>query len=846
MKDRSWDADCGNSIKGQSQEFAEKVETQSNSKELAILGNSLKVRAKDVTNFMDERTKEEYKKLMEVILHRKQTSRIEGSPWKRLANAKEVEINLGTVSSLLDRRLGTTLAYKRHKNQGRNKFMTQMIRNLRNRRKNGEKYWKLAERLMLQSTTFRLTALNHVLPTWYKSITQDQCIKIMEEVNKILNSKVTPGDFWRFYVEKANGRLRPIGAPTVPWRVVLHMMNNFLTWYIQKEIDPDQHAYSPNKGVGTAWRSILEKSVLEKPYVMEFDIKGFFDNVSMSESLKILKDKGVPERILSIIKIWHSAKPKRKCWAPEKEYEEEMLERNLKSLKRHLPEWENLDDITKDCLKNTWTGGEDAVISFAQGSPMSPLLSTILLGEYLKKQKQDLEWVIYADDGIVYGNQEFDLKDDEEMGITIERKKTRWIRKSGRWETGFKFLGIEYDPNVGMRVNTRNGGVIELREDYKGVILALRRLFMPELIKEEKIKFEKRLPTLRIEADTPWEAYHIAKSKGTFGQVYADRWVHYDAETAKRKFGDTAKEKYFDWDHEPRPERGRDLVDMKLLAETGLWDWFFSVGFNEKREKPSGVLEWKKGSQLEKIVKHPRKHERVKINTQNASSLSIYRIGPSLKRTVKRKKDHLFTSLWLNPTTDTQLWIDLYEGLQKAVYQAKWSISERVRQFFVGSRIKEPISVLKSLYPRPTNVGEEWSSRAILLDYKQRRRVERSEIEAPTGWDRTDKYILERTKKPEEYNGYLLESRSIERWPYGKDTNFSLTRRYGQSWKKLVTPDALFPESIRDIAMDISTGPNRIESLYKRLKKAGRKDITRHLKPKRKDEIVRLHIDYLR
>jgi hypothetical protein len=63
-------------------------------------------------------------------------------------------------------------------------------------------------------------------------------------------------------------------------------------------------------------------------------------------------------------------------------------------------------------------------------------------------------------------------------------------------------LGIEYDPLTGLRVNTRNGGVIELREDYKETILALRRLFMPELVREEKVKVRPELKT-RIKAETP-------------------------------------------------------------------------------------------------------------------------------------------------------------------------------------------------------------------------------------------------------------------------------------------------------------------------------------------------------
>ena len=57
------------------------------------------------------------------------------------------------------------------------------------------------------------------------------------------------------------------------------MLNNIIVWSRTGK-EGNQHAYFPQRGVHTAWRSLLTK--LDSPDIMEYDLRGFFDMVDHS------------------------------------------------------------------------------------------------------------------------------------------------------------------------------------------------------------------------------------------------------------------------------------------------------------------------------------------------------------------------------------------------------------------------------------------------------------------------------------------------------------------------------------------------------------------------------------
>jgi len=71
------------------------------------------------------------------------------------------------------------------------------------------------------------------------------------------------------------------------------MWNGFLTLFLEEELKKFNHAYMP--GVGT--KTAIEKFVTEVrdyKYIYEFDIKGFFDKVSVDQTALSLHKRGMP------------------------------------------------------------------------------------------------------------------------------------------------------------------------------------------------------------------------------------------------------------------------------------------------------------------------------------------------------------------------------------------------------------------------------------------------------------------------------------------------------------------------------------------------------------------------
>lgn len=74
------------------------------------------------------------------------------------------------------------------------------------------------------------------------------------------------------------------------------MWNGFLTLFLEHELKKFNHAYMPAVGTKTGLKAFVI-NVLPKSYVYEFDLQGFFNNVSIPEVNRLLRERGMPEEI---------------------------------------------------------------------------------------------------------------------------------------------------------------------------------------------------------------------------------------------------------------------------------------------------------------------------------------------------------------------------------------------------------------------------------------------------------------------------------------------------------------------------------------------------------------------
>lgn len=111
-----------------------------------------------------------------------------------------------------------------------------------------------------------------------------------------------------------------------------------------------------------------------------------------------------------------------------------------------------LEETNSPVLHNKFSK-EKEIEGFPQGSPISPILCSSILGDSVFKIAKCL---MYADDGLFYSNEPlFGGSDDvtttpamKESNLSFAADKSGWVKKDGTWLKPLKFLGLTYDGNT--------------------------------------------------------------------------------------------------------------------------------------------------------------------------------------------------------------------------------------------------------------------------------------------------------------------------------------------------------------------------------------------------------------
>ena len=193
--------------------------------------------------------------------------------------------------------------------------------------------------------------------------------KLKSKVYKPLPSK-------RVYIPKGNNELRPLGISAIENKIVESAITRILGSIYEVDFLPFSYGFRPNKNAHQALK-VIGDSINFKPinYVIEADIKGFFDNVEHDLLVNFLRVRIKDSSLLSLI------------------------ERFLKA--------GYIDDAR---LVDTDKGTP-------QGSILSPMLSNVFLHYVLDEWFNDVvqkhtmgyvELVRYADDFIILAQNESD------------------------------------------------------------------------------------------------------------------------------------------------------------------------------------------------------------------------------------------------------------------------------------------------------------------------------------------------------------------------------------------------------------------------------------------------------
>lgn len=182
------------------------------------------------------------------------------------------------------------------------------------RSSNGEKFQNLMddilsrENILLAYRNIKTNKGSHTPGTdkvTMKDIAKLTSDEVVEKVRFIMVGSVhgyRPKPVRRKEIPKPDGSLRPLGIPCIWDRIVQQSIKQVLEPICEAKFSNNSYGFRPNRCVEHAiaeTHRLLQRSKLG--YVVEFDIKGFFDNVNHSKLIRQMWALGIQDKKLIFI-----------------------------------------------------------------------------------------------------------------------------------------------------------------------------------------------------------------------------------------------------------------------------------------------------------------------------------------------------------------------------------------------------------------------------------------------------------------------------------------------------------------------------------------------------------------
>jgi hypothetical protein len=481
------------------------------------------------------------------------------SPWEFIPNVKSFNVTVNVADPLfkifnIDKKLKPELTLKEYQNQAINRYIEHQVIRLKKLRDTKPKiYWWTAFTILKRSNSFRVLGINHVFKNWHRNYPLNFIIGVNRMCSTIINKLHLTVHTNRVYIPKGEKGYRPLGVPKPEWRLYLHMLQQFITFFVQNKLDEGQHGFMPKRGTLTAWKSFFEQKIHEKKWIYEYDFTSYFDSVSLQRIMEQLHRWECPDWMIIQLYLLNRNTP---ILPKERKLDEERLilkasddakQRILKYyyLTSHFFRWfsdQFPDWMTDEMWEYRQMYFEEGLgeteykltaleRGVSQGTATGPILANILMDNWVKPiwhKSGYIKTLAYADDSISYCDEEFIRYPEEDSGIEINEKKSGWVKKDGIWIKPLKFLGMTFDGKT-FKGETRKGSNLTFPPELELLTLLENERNYDNLTPEE---FLEKINNNEIEEyqneyenKKSWTKYFKSKIIGfAFSRIYIGKW----------------------------------------------------------------------------------------------------------------------------------------------------------------------------------------------------------------------------------------------------------------------------------------------------------------------------------